>query len=298
MNSFPVIAAIKSLLWIAAFLSLIRMLPARARRTRRTLALIGVWGLSIVPWVSLSSAFSVLAVPATSRAGAISWSWFGVAIWSVGFTMGLLRLFRESQVWRRIITRSTKYHDICLSEEVDGPCLVGVWKPVVLMPRSALGWPAAQWHCALRHERQHALQHDGLHRLAAAFASALWWWNPLAHKLCRRLEIESEIACDRAAVQDGDAGAYGRMLLALASTPAGGAIAWAARHSLRERIERLLASDAEGEEPLLPAIGAIFAAALAAGIVLSIHHTATQALHEDAAIRLSADPFPAESSVR
>jgi len=154
---------------------------------------------------------------------------------------------------------------------------------------------------ALRHEVQHARQHDGLHRFCAQVLRAMFWWNPAVHVLCGIYEHESEVCCDLEASSIGvSRREYGEMLLAHAtgSLPRGLAISFARRTGLRGRISRLL------EVPrhsgwltstrwvaallLVAAAGVLVAAVRIAPVELPSHST----MESEAKLRLSANPIP------
>lgn len=299
MNAFFLIPVLKSLLWSTAMIGIVRCLPATQNGMRRVLAVVGVWGLLAVPWLEIGNvAWCITApVPQGLTEGGVDWTrWLGT-VWLIGVLLATVRLGREWLVWRRRIRRSTRcddtLHDVLWSSEVEGPCVVGALNPVILMPSEAASWPTSQWLSAIRHERQHCAQHDGLHRLVGGLVRALWWWNPLAHALCRRLELESEIACDLAAVGDGNRSDYGHLLLSLATNASPQAVAWASKHSLTERIERLMQ-----HRPLATPTIAVVALAMAAttvvlGVTVALRSSSVSRLANEAQIRLNADPFPA-----
>ncbi len=105
--------------------------------------------------------------------------------------------------------------------------LVGVpmvWNPLpmgtayVLIPNDAATWPTSKLRLVFLHELAHVRRSDGFWRLGARFVTALSWPNPLAWFALRRLELESELACDDAVIASGcRASAYADELLAIAT---------------------------------------------------------------------------------
>ncbi len=86
------------------------------------------------------------------------------------------------------------------------PSLVVAWgvrRPRVLVPASALSWPAERVRIVLAHELAHIRRGDWLVQLAAELLRAIYWFNPLAWIACRRLRQESEQACDDAVINRG-----------------------------------------------------------------------------------------------
>lgn len=300
MNVAFLLLVLKSLLWSAAMLGIVRSMPAAEHSTRRRIAVFGVWGLLVVPWLEMCSSAWSIAAPLPNDLGPVAVDgtrWLCV-VWVGGVLLGLVRLAREWWLWRRRIGRSTQGDDaetnVRWSAEVDGPCVVGALHPVILMPCEAARWPLNQWLWAVKHERQHCAQHDGLHRLVGALVRAVWWWNPLAHALCRRLELESEIACDIAAVGGGSRRDYGVLLLALATHGSPQAVAWASRHSLSERIERLMQSRPARVPAVAIVAFALVATTVALGATIALRSSSMSPLADETQIRLSAEPFPAE----
>jgi len=246
-------------------------------------------------------------IPLGAMSEAANHDWMAVfaVIWCLGSALLLLRLMREAASISHLVrqakvgdVRSEVAMEVRFSREVEGPCMMGWRRPCVLLPLEADTWPEVTLRAALRHEWQHARQHDGLHRVCAAVLRAVFWWNPPVHFLCSLYETESEVCCDlEATAADVSRREYGEMLLAHATRiPARGlAMAFARRAGLRGRIERLLAVP-KGSRWMLGVrwIVALTLTATAGVLVASIRSLPVDAaLETEAVIRLSADPFPA-----
>ena len=297
MSSLLCLAALKSLILAGAALVAVHWLPARWVGPRRGIALGIVWALLILPWLALHLD-TPMVLPSSVPTPA-STLWLPV-LWVAGTLIMTARLLAEWRRWRQIVRQGIRMPNDCnnlpviVSETVAGPCLVGAWFPRILVPASALGWPQPHWQAALRHEVQHARQHDGLHRWVATWVRALFWWNPLVHALCRRLEIESELACDAAAVGQSCPRAYGRLLLALATDngpPMQTAVAWSARHSLRERLERLITPPPCGKASAILR-ASLVAVLLASTALAALTMRSREIIPDEVTTRLEADPFP------
>lgn len=76
------------------------------------------------------------------------------------------------------------------------PMTWGVLRPIVLLPPAARHWASEHQRAALLHELNHVARADALYALAARLVCALYWFNPLIWWVARRLEVESELACD------------------------------------------------------------------------------------------------------
>lgn len=289
----------------------------------------GMWELTLpqssVVWLGVSSGGAV-----ENTAPGFSWPATLAAVWLAGMVIAagrwavqawrLWRLVRGAPAFRAeamtlaedASDEPAHFHDVRISAALRGPCVAGVWRPVLLVPETARAWNAEEWRMVLAHERQHLRQRDlpaaALLRLACTF----YWWHPLAHWLRRQCHLESEALCDRAVLAQGRAARpYVEFLLALSSRTVPPLAAAMARPSrLRQRLERLLAAPAGKEAqrgPSLLAFALVLAALSLAVLRISPdapppHHSSfapqpsaeqgRAALSAEAALRLSADPFP------
>ncbi|MYB32185.1 MAG: M56 family metallopeptidase [Acidobacteria bacterium] len=86
------------------------------------------------------------------------------------------------------------------------PGLVATWgwrRPVVMLPASASGWPAARMRVVLLHELAHVRRGDWVLLMAAEALRCLWWFNPMAWLVRGRLRRESEQAADDLVLAQG-----------------------------------------------------------------------------------------------
>jgi bla regulator protein blaR1 len=97
-----------------------------------------------------------------------------------------------------------------------GPAATGCWRRIILLPESSATWDAATLRYVLAHELTHFRHQDPLKHLCVRLVCALQWFNPFVYLLRQALEAERELACDRLAMQAGDAVGYGECLLSLA----------------------------------------------------------------------------------
>jgi beta-lactamase regulating signal transducer with metallopeptidase domain len=95
------------------------------------------------------------------------------------------------------------------------PGLVGVWRPVLVVPQSLperLTQP--QIEALVAHETCHLRRHDNLTASVHMLVEALVWFHPLAWWIGARMIEERERACDEAVVRAGhDRVAYARSLI-------------------------------------------------------------------------------------
>lgn len=100
------------------------------------------------------------------------------------------------------------------SPEADGPMLVGLVRPVLLLPKD--GIPLQDAPLILRHELTHAKHRDVLSKAIFLLARCVHWFNPVVHLLAWQGAQNLEIACDQSVVHGLDADArrqYGQCIL-------------------------------------------------------------------------------------
>lgn len=79
------------------------------------------------------------------------------------------------------------------SPYLPSPCLVGLRRPVVLLPEA---FQAMSLHDVLIHEMAHIRRRDCHWSLVARLATAAFFFQPLLWKLSRRLNVTAEEVCD------------------------------------------------------------------------------------------------------
>lgn len=309
MTAFWIILALKATVWASVTTMAVLVLPAQFARPRRVLSLVGLWGLWVVPWLELPWTLDATLPQVEFSIADPTKLWtILAAIWLAGSVLLLLRLLREFAGVLRLVRGSVMSHlklmpglDVRFSTQVEGPCMAGWWHPCVLLPPGAAMWPEATLEAALRHERQHALQRDGLHRACAALLGVVFWWNPVIHLLRGVYEAETEVCCDLAASGSNvSRREYGEMLLAHVCGNQWNACspAFARRRGLRHRIERLLLVPTSSHWAVSARwFGAVLLVATAGVLAGSVHVLSPAMpvgsdLKSEALIRLNADPFP------
>lgn len=134
-------------------------------------------------------------------------------------------------------------------ERVAAPVVVGLLRPVVLIPASMLiGLTPEQLSVVLMHELAHIRRHDHILLLGQRIAEAVLFFHPAVWYLSRRIDQTREEACDDLVLaQGGDALEYARSLLRVAELRLGPAAPLTALSAegatpslLRRRIARLL----------------------------------------------------------
>lgn len=120
-----------------------------------------------------------------------------------------------------------------------GPCLVGAWRPVLVVPPGADG---VDMDAMLAHELAHLRRGDPLVRLLQVVVETLFFFWPVVRLASRQLHLAREQACDLAVVETGiiAPARYAELLLelGLASSPT---LAMAAQPThLERRIDMVL----------------------------------------------------------
>jgi beta-lactamase regulating signal transducer with metallopeptidase domain len=149
-----------------------------------------------------------------------------------------------------------------MSARVDSPQVFGWWKPVVLIPLSAMtAMPASHLEALLAHELAHIRRHDFLVNCFQVAVETLLFYHPAVWWLSGKIREEREACCDRMAAEwCGDRALYGRALLTLEETRERFALA-ASGPNLAGRIRRLLGRG-EGPKPGWMLVGLCVAAIL------------------------------------
>lgn len=168
------------------------------------------------------------------------------ALWLVASVGGLgtlalvhLRLRRARSGW---IDSELHGHRVRVAPS-EGPAVIGILHPVIVVPRWLLTRDADEQRLVLEHEAEHVRARDHLVLGAACVSVACMPWHPAAWWSLARLRLAIELDCDARVLRRGTPPrSYGEMLIDLAGQCSGfrvGATALADKTSHLER--RLLA---------------------------------------------------------
>jgi VWFA-related protein len=148
---------------------------------------------------------------------AVSLSIWLLVVWMAGVALGMSQLLvavvlvrRASRAtgvmsepeWLETFAQAMAYlglkrHVRLLSSPAVGvPIVYGYWNAAVMLPANASTWPEDRRRAFLLHELAHVARHDCLTQTLAHIARLLYWPNPLAWWLVKRLRAEAERACD------------------------------------------------------------------------------------------------------
>ncbi|MEM7477542.1 MAG: M56 family metallopeptidase [Planctomycetota bacterium] len=133
------------------------------------------------------------------------------------------------------------------SEHHEIPLVWGLWNHKIALPISATSWDDSKLRSVLLHELGHIQRQDTITMLLAQITCAMYWFNPLLWRLCQRMQMERECACDDLVLGRGvAASSYAEHLLQIAESfqqsrnrPICG-LAMATRSDLDSRLEAVL----------------------------------------------------------
>jgi bla regulator protein blaR1 len=165
--------------WPAAVDVLAQPMPEAASWTSLALALLGVWALG---------------------AAAVAGAWTSRAF-------KIRSLLRNSAPYAGALPRVTNGPEVRMSRGLLEPALVGIVRPVLLLPRG-IGehLSQAQLGAVLEHELAHWRRRDNLTAAAHMLVEVVFWFHPLVWWIGARLVEERERACDEAVVRAGHDG--------------------------------------------------------------------------------------------
>ncbi len=168
-------------------------------------------------------------------------------IYLLGTTVGVARFITGLWLGARICRSgiplpglSTHSIDVRVSTRVRTPASFAA---TILLPSGYESWDPPMLAAVLAHEGAHIRNHDCYRMWLAAVYRAIFWFNPLAHLLYRRLQMLSELTSDEAAAAAiGDRDGYAEVLRRVAATPPvfSATVAMATHTTLSRRLKNLV----------------------------------------------------------
>jgi beta-lactamase regulating signal transducer with metallopeptidase domain len=161
---------------------------------------------------------------------------------------------------------------LLVGEAATGPHVVGILRPIIVIPPALLDEPALLG-AALLHELAHIRRRDPLARIVQLVASALFFFWPVVRLINRRLDLAREAACDAWALEASEVPrpAYARLLVRMARLRAAEAASLAAPRGLEARVAAVLGP------PATARLGLAHRLALAGWIALALGGARTAA---------------------
>lgn len=239
---------------------------------------------------------------AVSTGASFSWGKLLLAIWALGFLWRMIRLsaaFLTVRGWLRGSREIMRVDDVSvrICDRITSPVAVGVLRKAVLVPATWTAWPEETRGIVLKHELAHHERHDPLWRILAAIARAVHWYQPMVGWMARRFVMQSEFACDVAVLRAGvSPKVYASVLcdVAAGASPSPLAAAMAERSSLETRVRRMMAAVPPAKPAASLAVCGVLGLLAACSFAMMARKQPEIRTFptEEAAIRLSANPFP------
>lgn len=96
----------------------------------------------------------------------------------------------------RVHTQVAQAVNLGISQEVESPCTLGYFKPIILLPARLLGIPEEHIDIILLHELGHIRRNDYAFGLLQMLLKILFFFNPMALWMSSIIDTERENACD------------------------------------------------------------------------------------------------------
>jgi hypothetical protein len=129
------------------------------------------------------------------------------------------------------------------TDEVTVPMTWGLFRPVIVIPATALRWEEARRRIVLLHELSHVAAFDWAFNLLARAACAAFWFHPAAWWIANELHADCELACDERVIGAGIRRSdYAELLVEAAERflPLAPALPLGGRARLRPRLTAIL----------------------------------------------------------
>jgi uncharacterized protein (TIGR03435 family) len=181
--------------------------------------------------------------------------WTVIGIWLAGFAATLFWWWRQWMPLRSALRAATplplddvydtKGLRLLTSGAAFEPGVVGIWRPVLLVPDDLIAHlTPAQMNALIAHEHSHVRHRDNLFAAVHMVVEAIFWFHPLIWWIERRLIDERERACDEDVLRSGShPDDYAEGILAVCRLNVRGpvpCVAGITGSNLRRRIESIL----------------------------------------------------------
>jgi beta-lactamase regulating signal transducer with metallopeptidase domain len=189
-------------------------------------------------------------------------------VWLVGFVFAFRQLVgayletRKARIRARAVSLdelgcvdladrfvASSVTEIKLSEFVTSPLLIGLWRPMILLPVDITQWTTAEERqTILLHEMIHAQRQDHWANFFQSLVRAVFFFHPFVRYACNQLSIERELSCDEHVLFLGaKASSYVESILKVAEKSVAADVlhqpAFITKKMLERRIEMILKND-------------------------------------------------------
>jgi TonB family protein len=195
-------AALRHVIWTCAIAATLLYAPLRWRAPQRVIT-------QPIPALFTPVVMTqTVVVTGAARRNEITFNGAAVFVWALGSLLLALRLAAKAFQFRRIMATAKPVESawpvrILRSQHVPGPLVAGILRPTILLPEDSVTWDPARRRAVLAHELAHIRRHDPAILLMAHIATLIYWFHPLCWRAAARLRMESERACDDAALRIG-----------------------------------------------------------------------------------------------
>jgi beta-lactamase regulating signal transducer with metallopeptidase domain len=229
---FEAVASKAAILAVAAH-GLMLLLRRRSAAERHLVWVLTFLAILVLPWMErtapavvlidrpIATTIAATAVPEVPIQPSADWPqriWLGGCVSIALYQMAGIVLL----VYRRRFLRPFPVPQwparVYTSRHANVPMTWGMVRPVIVLPESAVEWPAERLRIVLLHESAHIARFDFATQLLARLVCALHWFNPLLWLGAAAMRREQEQACDNAVLKLAVKGSdYAQLLLDLAT---------------------------------------------------------------------------------
>lgn len=256
--------AVRSAALIGVVWLMLKLLRARAPRLERTAWLVVLASSLAMPLLTKFAAFAMASPadvvslqPVQLAAFEVSQSngrWYVAllalvvaiaAVLGLRHTLGIVRWWRVRRTAAALSSAPCAGADVRVTPAIEAPATVF---STILVPVDFERWAAKVQRAVIAHERTHVANRDFYVQWAAQLHRCIFWFNPLAWWLARRLSTLSEHISDDVAVEATEERAeYAELLLGFAGkiTHDDRLLQMAGSRTLASRVERIL-----GDQPV------------------------------------------------
>ncbi len=174
-----------------------------------------------------------------TMAGEFSLAEIGKGVWLIGgIVVGVWFLFTNFYFWKKVLKsrkvlsldtemlasdtkelleKSRKKLNIYLCDEVETPCLFGLFHPAIYVTSEAVKDEEVLRH-VIAHEMTHYCHRDYIWGVLRALCLSIHWYNPLVWYAAILSRNDAELACDEVTIArlgEAERASYGRTLIGL-----------------------------------------------------------------------------------